>query len=78
MKKTSAVRNRLADNPPQPAEQHHQVKHAQWGTLALGDPLFELLPTHEMSWPNFKNLLKRVAREVNADFHAANLPFGAS
>jgi hypothetical protein len=33
-------------------------------TLALVDPLLELLPTHEMSWPNFENLLKRVAREV--------------
>lgn len=33
-------------------------------TLALVDPLLDLLPTHEMSWPNFENLLKRVAREV--------------
>lgn len=33
-------------------------------TLALVGPLLELLPTHEMSWPNFENLLKRVAREV--------------
>ena len=33
-------------------------------TLALVDPLLDLLPTHEMSWPSFENLLKRVAREV--------------
>jgi hypothetical protein len=28
------------------------------------DPLLDLLPTHEMTWPNFESLLKRVAREV--------------
>jgi hypothetical protein len=33
-------------------------------TNALVDPLLELLPTHEMTWPNFESLLKRVAREV--------------
>ena len=33
-------------------------------THALVDPLLELLPTHEMTWPNFESLLKRVAREV--------------
>lgn len=33
-------------------------------TNALVDPLLDLLPTHEMTWPNFESLLKRVAREV--------------
>ena len=33
-------------------------------TPALVDPMLDLLPTHEMSWPNFENLLKRVAREI--------------
>jgi hypothetical protein len=33
-------------------------------TNILVDPLLELLPTHEMTWPNFESLLKRVAREV--------------
>jgi hypothetical protein len=28
------------------------------------DPLLELLPTHEMTWPSFESLLKRVARDV--------------
>jgi hypothetical protein len=28
------------------------------------DPSLELLPTHEMTWPNFERLLIRVAREV--------------
>lgn len=28
------------------------------------DPQLELLPTHEMTWPNFERLLVRVAREV--------------
>jgi hypothetical protein len=35
-------------------------------TEALVDPLLELLPTHEMTWPNFESLLKRVAREIQA------------
>jgi hypothetical protein len=33
-------------------------------TEALVDPLLELLPTHEMTWPNFESLLKRVVREI--------------
>jgi len=33
-------------------------------TDALVDPLLELLPTHEMTWPNFESLLKRVSREI--------------
>jgi hypothetical protein len=33
-------------------------------THALDDPLLDSLPTHEMTWPSFERLLKRVAREV--------------
>jgi hypothetical protein len=33
-------------------------------TDAAVDPLLELLPTHEMTWPSFESLLKRVSREV--------------
>lgn len=33
-------------------------------TAPLNDPQLELLPTHEMTWPNFERLLLRLAREV--------------
>ena len=33
-------------------------------TEALLDPQLELLPTHDMDWPDFEKLLLRIAREV--------------
>jgi len=46
------------------AEDDHRLASPSEITNTPVDPQLELLPTHEMTWPNFERLLVRVTREV--------------
>jgi len=47
------------------AHDDERLKPPDKVTRAPLDPQLDLLPTHEMTWPNFERLLLRTGREVN-------------
>jgi hypothetical protein len=62
---SGADASEIGDAAPYPlAEDDPRLGPPSQVTETPVDPQLALLPTHEMTWPDFERLLLRVAREV--------------